>query len=571
MRLIFTFLSLICISATLVAQSIILDWAKKIGGNGYDVCNSITTDEKGNIYATGEFSSSSVDFDPGPGVFNLSASGTNIFVSKFDSLGNFVWAQSIDGNNNKDARSITIDLYGSVYITGQFAGTTDFDPSNGIHNLTSNGNYDIFICKLDSSGNFKWACQIGGILDEQGLSISIDNFGNVYTIGYFDGNVDFDPGSGIFNLTSNGLNDIFICKINSSGNFLWAKQFGSLGYDGGTSIVTDQLGNVYSTGTFSGIIDFDPDSGIFNLTSTGGADIFLSKLDSSGNFLWAKNIGGLSSDDVGQFLTVDTIGNLYVTGQFWGTVDFNPDTTSYNLTSAGNADIFVSKFDLFGNFVWAKQIGGPSHDFSYSMIIDNTQSIYITGEFQGVSDFDPDTLSYNLSSFGSWDVFIFKLDAFGHFVWAEQIGGVGDDHEGSVAIDNIGNIYIAGYFNGTADFDPGAGVFNMTSLGFVDIFIEKFRQQVVGISEDPFSISSFNVFPNPTKEFAVYSFYLTKKSSVIIRLIDLLGREVWGLEKREFLTGNHSEYMNLKGVKKGMYFLNIEVDDYSRTIKLLKQ
>ena len=190
-------------------------------------------------------------------------------------------------------------------------------------------------------GNFLWAKNSGGTGSDWGNSLATDSEGNVYTTGRFEGTADFDPGAGTFNLTSAGFEDIFISKLDSQGNFLWARKFGSSGFDFGTSIATDSEGNVYTTGSFQGTIDFDPGAGTFNLTSIEG-NLFVSKLDSQGNFEWAQNFGGFGFNR-GNSLATDSVGNVYTTGSFQGTADFDPGAGTFNLTSAGGEDIFISK------------------------------------------------------------------------------------------------------------------------------------------------------------------------------------------------------------------------------------
>ncbi len=211
-----------------------------------------------------------VDFDPGPGIFNLSASNQlDVFISKLDANGNFVWAKSMGGQavNQSYGRSISVDSSGNVFTTGNFYGTGDFDPGPGIFNLSSAGSADIFISKLDSSGFFVWAKRLGGNSDDIVYSNAIDASGNVYTTGNFYATGDFDPGPGIFNLSSAGNTDIFISKLNNNGNFVWAKRIGrQFGSEEARSIKIDAFGNIYTTGVFGGTVDVDPSSNIFNLT-----------------------------------------------------------------------------------------------------------------------------------------------------------------------------------------------------------------------------------------------------------------------------------------------------------------
>jgi hypothetical protein len=153
---------------------------------------------------------------------------------------------------------------GDVYTTGIFQDTIDFNPGTGVANLSAVGEEDVFILKLDANGNFLWAKSFGGIEMDQGYSIAIDAEGNVYTTGYFIDTVDFDPGTGVTNLSAVGGKDIFILKLDPNGNFVWAKSFGGIE---GIGIAIDGMGNVITTGYFSDTVDFDPGTGVMNLTS----------------------------------------------------------------------------------------------------------------------------------------------------------------------------------------------------------------------------------------------------------------------------------------------------------------
>ena len=451
-------------------------WAKKMGGISGDFGSSIALDASGNVFTTGFFQGTA-DFDPGAGTFNLTSQGyRDIFISKLDAAGNFVWAKKMGGtSSNDEGFSIALDGSGNVYTTGFFEGTADFNPGAGVANLTSQGYRDIFISKLDAAGNFVWAKKMGGTDLDEGYSIALDGSGNVYTTGYFEETVDFNPGAGVANLTSAGNADIFISKLDAAGNFVWAKQMGGTSVSGdiGRSIALDGSGNVYTTGSFHGTADFDPGAGTFNLTSQGHRDIFISKLDAAGNFVWAKKMGGTSSYDEGYSIALDASGNVFTTGIFQGVADFDPGAGTFNLTSAGSYDIFISKLDAAGNFVWAKQMGGIFGEESFSIALDGSGNVFTTGYFDNIVDFDPGAGTFNLTSVGSTDIFISKLDAAGNFVWAKQMGGTMDDRGQSIALDASGNVYTTGYFNGTADFDPGAGTFNLTSAGSYDIFVHK--------------------------------------------------------------------------------------------------
>ncbi|MCT7984187.1 Ig-like domain-containing protein [Laspinema sp. A4] len=453
-------------------------WAKRLGGTGIDILFGITVDSSGNVYSTGEFSGTA-DFDPGAGTFNLTTPGDyESFISKLNPDGTFAWAKQLGGTLGERSTSIAVDSSGNVYTTGIFNTTADFDPGAGTFNLTVAGSNDSYISKLNPDGTFAWATRLGGTGAESGHSIAVDSSGNVYTTGIFQGTADFDPGAGTFNLTSAGGTDNYISKLNPDGTFAWAKRLGGTGNDRGNSIAVDSSGNVYTTGSFSGsgTADFDPGAGTFNLTAAGDgsqADSYISKLNPDGTFAWAKQLGSTGSDS-GSSIAVDSSGNVYTTGYFTGTVDFDPGAGTFNLTSAGGNDSYISKLNPDGTFAWAKRLGGGAgHDEGNSIKVDSSGNVYTTGFFVGTADFDPGAGTFYLTSKGGNDSFISMLDPSGNFLWAKQLGGPVADLGKGIAVDNSGNVYTGGFFQGTADFDPGTGTANLSEAGGNDSFISK--------------------------------------------------------------------------------------------------
>ncbi len=389
----------------------------------------------------------------------------------------FNWAKKIGGSLSESGKAIKVDASGNSYIIGDFEGTVDFDPSTtSSFTLTSNGSVDFFISKLDVSGNFVWAKQIGGVFPDRAESMDIDATGNVYVSGIFNGTVDFDPNGGVVNLSTVGSSiDAFVLKMSGAGNLIWAKKFGGTMDEAAQAVTVDLSGNVYTTGYFQGTCDFDPNASTVNLVGISTNDnIFISKLNSSGAYVWAKLIGG-SVENYGSAIKTDALGNVYTAGYFSGTSDFNPGATVLNLTSNGLQDAFISKLDATGNFVWAKNFGGTGDDKVRGISIDASNNIYTVGDFYNAVDFDPSsTASYTLASFGLSDGFIHKLDQAGTFVFCKSFGGVSYDYPFSVKTDLIGNIYFGGaFYSSTVDFDPSALAYNITSVGFYDGFICK--------------------------------------------------------------------------------------------------
>lgn len=549
------FIILLLITSSLHAQSPAFEWAKSMGGTSDDKGFSIAMDANGNVYSTGFFSGTA-DFDPGAGTTNLTSNGsTDIFIQKLGAGGNLIWVKQIGGTNNDYGHSIATDANGNIYTAGRFSGTVDFDLGTGTSKLTSNGDFDIFIQKLDAGGNLLWVKQMGGIGHDLGR-LTVDASGNVYTTGNFEETVDFDPGVGTANLISNGKRDIFIQKLDTKGNFLWVKQMGGTFYDDAWSIATDANGNVYTTGDFWNTVDFDPGTGTKDLTSNGKADIFIQKLDAAGNFLWVKQMGG-QSDDTGRSISVDKSGNVYTTGHFKFTVDFDPGPGTSNLTAPGaNDDVFIQKLDPNGNFLWVKQIGKIFKDEGTSIATDAVGNVYTTG----YSDRKETYLDNS-----NYDVFIQKLDTNGNVLWYKEMGGPDDDSGNSIVTDASGNVYTTGFFQSTADFDPGAGTTNLTSNGLADIFIVKLSQPTVGISENTFT-EKFQVYPNPTSgNFAIK--FETVQKDLLVRIMTILGQTI---ETRTFKNTDFVEFELEQPT--GIYLVDVLDEKGNRTVfRLIKK
>ncbi len=209
---------------------------------------------------------------------------------------------------------IDTDAASNVYVAGNFMNTVDFDPSEAVVELTSFGQEDIFVAKYSPAGALIWVRQLGGTGRDYGFDVAVDGAGNVYATGGFRGTADFNPGAATFNLMSVGPQDAFVCKLDSSGNHVWARQFGGnsadfgASNDLGTGIDVDSAGNVHTTGLFWLTADFDPGVGVANLTSAGGSDVFVSKLDTNGNFVWARQFAGAADAGV-EDISVDAAGS----------------------------------------------------------------------------------------------------------------------------------------------------------------------------------------------------------------------------------------------------------------------
>ena len=296
--------------------------------------------------------------------------GEDAYVAKLSGdNGDVMWAQGLGGTGRDFGRSVAV----SMNITGTGAG--DVYISGG-----DNGTSTYFLAKYSVGGTQDWVKQVtSGAYPSTVTSVAVDSStGSVFTTG------------------SN-----FTQKSDSNGNVLWAK--GIIGYD----ITVDSTGNTYITGGFSGKRDFDPGSGKLILTSAGGSDVHVTKLDQNGNLGWATRIGGKGEDE-GRNIALDSANNVYVAGHFSGKVDFNPGTGTSYLTSVGSRDIFAVKLDSGANLVWAGSLSGTVDEWIRGMAVDSSDNVLLTGYFSGAVDADPSSAAYNLTSNGGYDSFLVK-------------------------------------------------------------------------------------------------------------------------------------------------------------------
>ncbi|MFL5763867.1 MAG: SBBP repeat-containing protein [Bacteroidia bacterium] len=545
-------------AATAFSQAAFL-WANRMGGAESDAGWAITSDNSGNIYSTGFFNGT-VDFDPGPGILNLTSNGQeDIFICKNDPAGNFLWAKSIGGINGDRGFAIATDPSGNVYVTGAFVGTADFDPGTGTFNLTSGSTYgDMYIVKLDPSGNLSWAKQFGGSGGIAGYSIAVGSSGEVYGTGSFTDTVDFDPGAAVFNMISTGSYDIFVCKIDAAGNFIWAKQMGgTTGTEDNVSnaIALDAAGNVYTTGAYEDVTDFDPGPGFYPLDTTG---FFVSKLDAAGNFIWAKNI--VSQNVLGNAMTVDANNDLIIAGSFSYSADFDTGPGSFVQDAGATKDAFILKMSAAGNFIWMKELGSPTGgDYAYSVRTDALGNIYSAGSFQDVADMDPGAATFDLTTNGMDDIFISKLDASGNFICASAVGGTDVDYAYGLTLDQSSNIYITGAFMNAADFDPGPGTAMHTSAGLEDIFLSAISDCTFTTNIDESKAGELSLFPNPAAE-NVFIGGLQPES--VLELYSSTGEKLHAVINRNVI--------DTSTLCKGIYLVKITDGKQTRCLKFIR-
>ena len=538
-------------------------------------------------------------------IFGTALLLTLISITVNGQTANWLWAKSAGGNNySDDGRNISIDANGNSFVVGYFQSPVITFGSFTLYNADATGNStDVFIVKYSSTGNVLWAKSAGGNSWDEGYGICVDVSGNAIITGRFQsGSIVFDS----FTLGNVGANDIFITKYDSLGNVTWAKRAGGSSFERGYAVNTDASENILLTGIFySPQIVFGNDTLV---NSGNNVDVFIAKYDSSGNPLWARS----AKDAASYSVCTDAQGNAVMTGWFNGTtITFGNDT----LTNASNAsDIFIVKYDAYGNVLWAKSAGGTNEDKCNGISADASGNTYITGFFKSSAIvFGNDTLT-NINYTGNVDdIFVAKYDSSGSVVWAKSIGGTGGDEGWSIDADVNGNTWVTGYANNTdiliASYNTLGNLLRLDSIetsnaaqmGYgiktdgngtlfltgwysspiiafgsnilnnadntgssSDVFVAKLNYGITTTIQDKLNTIMVNVFPNPFSNHLTFTFSDNKQ--ITVSLYDFLGQQIL----RQTFT--NSAKINTEQLADGIYFYELRnANGEVKNGKVLKQ
>ncbi|MBW6513273.1 MAG: SBBP repeat-containing protein [Candidatus Syntrophosphaera sp.] len=539
----------LCILAVLLAAQSTPEWvwALQAGGTGYELGQDICRDAEGNLYVIGSFTDTA---NFGPDILT-SQGGYDVFISKLDPEGNWLWTIRAGGSDQDHGNGIIADPAGNVLVIGSFRATAVF----GSTTLVSQGQEDIFVAKLDAGGNWLWAKRAGSADFEFAESIAADANGNCYISGAFSSGADF----GGTVLDSAGGRDIFVAKLDAGGNWLWARRAGGSGGDNAQAVTVDPDGNALITGSFRTNADF----GSTTLICIGFTDIFVAKLDLAGNWLWVVQAGGTHYDE-GWDLVTDSAGNVYFTGYYAADAVFGP----YNLPCEGISDSFVARLDADGNWLGVERISGSGDVYTYGIFRDSGGAIYLTGEFALTAVFGPHTLE----SMGSSDVFAAKLSADGNWLWAIPASCPNWATGWHITADDSGNAYLTGYFNNTISF----GSHVLTALGNSDAFIAKVSSGDVWTWEETLPSpagTSFlhNAWPNPFSgsQVALVKASVAEGESGTLSVHNLRGQLIssWKIG-----PGTHQFSLDGSKLPAGVYFYRLRTQntDSAKKLVLLK-
>src|SRR3569832_1180171 len=556
-------------------------WTRELGNYIY----GIAVDSAGSIYVAGDFKNAALFDSVSKTDSYLSAdSGNDFFITKFLADGSYVWTEPFNGMGADHVASVTI-ASGHLYVTGFSAGDMDFDSTAAIDIPASAGGTDVFLLNLatnastsnnnppvagsdshtaaegvaasvassvllandtDADGDglaitavsaassqggvvsynsgtvtytppvsfagvdsftysvsdgrggvttgtvnvnvtaatslsgihdYSFTQSFGGTGSDYGYGVATDSAGNVYTVGSYSATVDFDPSAGTDTRTAVGSPDIYVTRRNADGSYAWTWTAGGTGSDVAYAVAVDTLGAVYVAGAFTGSVAFGPSNPATDSlrTSAGGTDVFVVKLDAAGHFAWVRTFGSSTSDTAYALGVAND--NVYVTGVFAGTANFAPWVAGgSSRTSVGNSDVFLSCLGSDGSYRWTRTFGGGGNDRAVALAEEGNGNVYNTNKASiigttGTVNFNPQGTG-DVKTVQGTDGFVSQWHPDGSYGWTRLIGGSGVDVSNAVVVNTWGEIYLTGVYNGTVDFEPGAGVDQRTtSNSNGDVFV----------------------------------------------------------------------------------------------------
>jgi Secretion system C-terminal sorting domain len=546
-----------------------------IGGAGDDVANGMDIDPSGNWYLTGSFMGQNVDFDPGPLPAFMTAVGKlDIWIAKYNSLGKYLWVKAIGNLDKEYANKTCYDSKDNWMVTGGFLGSPaiDFDASQALEIVFNPGNECGFVMIYNSIGNYVNAWVIGGDTKAEVMDVACDNSGNVYVTGFVSGkNINFVE-NGSLNAVAKGSKDFFIAKYDSNGNLKWQRMIGKSGSEcKGMGINVTGSGEIVVTGYFTGNgVDFNPGGTPTSLSSAGDKDAFLAKYNTSGVNILAMALGG-SAEDIGRSAIHLPNSAIAVTGEFQSiSLNLDPLGSSKIVSTKGDRDVFIAKYNSTGKMAWGDSFGGTSNDSPSEIAEDVNGDIFFTGGFNSSKiDFGGRSISTN----GNEDVLMGAYTKAGTFKWASNIGSSKDDRGNSLDFDATGSLVLCGSFSGSdMNFNPAGTPNIIASNGSKDWFAGSYNQLPTGISTPGMIEAEISFYPNPVSDYIQLGFgdNMKNNTDVQLRVYDLTGRLVFqSVGDRVKLESDLQSF--IPAMSKGFYNLEFISKEYRTVKKLVKQ
>jgi hypothetical protein len=517
------------------------------------------------------------------------------------------WVQLLGGNGADYVSKIVVDQQANVYGIGHFR--------DSLNQNQSFGNEDILIFKYNPNGQLIWTKQLGSIGEDLGKDIAINDNGDLFITGHYRNTLYYDNDS----LVSLGNTDAFVAKLDLQGNFSWVKSIGNTGFETGTSIACDALGNSYVAGTFEDSLSINNQ----NLQTYGTLNNFIIQLNPAGNLGWKNSIGTPTFDNL-KDIQLDANGNVYVVGHFRAVLS----GTLGQLNSNGDQDALLLKLDTNGQLLWWKNQGGSFADYGFALKI-QAPYLYWTGAYK-------DSMLVNglpLISAGEYDAFLIQADLQGNTNWIQEVGGLDDSKGLDLATTSDGKIYLAGYFEGTAlwandsfssrsprhvpsdifiseyssngsylsvqtmqgpmnDFATGIvaidssfyvtgvcqdsiyfdSLLEISQAGSLDIFIAKYHKSILtNLAPTHTSTLNCQLYPNPSQALAHLDFELKETSFIELIIHTYSGQILRRFFQANQASGQQKITFKTAGLPNGFYYIEIKTKDQYQQLPLIIQ
>lgn len=425
--------------ASVVEAEPTYNWTRTFGGSEPEICEAVAVSLQGDVYVVGGFQVTA-DMDPTAAIDNRNANGYDIFITKLNSDGSYGWSKTYWSSSGQYATCVAVDNFGDVVVAGLFTNTVDFDPTENVDVQGQPGDHApwMFVTKLHTDGTYAWTRSIGFGVIPTAVAVGPDN--GIAVTGAFgeSGPVDFDPSQGVDTRNVLGVKDAFVTTLRANGDYGWTRTFGSTSpfpNEDGLGIAITKNNEVVVTGRFRDTVDFDPGGGVEMHMAAGAEDGFVTKFDAHGGHSWTSTFGS-SGYDAGNGIAVDSVGNVYVTGEVNGVLGLH-----------------VRKLDSSGNEEWVSpNVGGTK------IALDRSEFPIALGGWNG-------------------DIATTKLDRLGQVVWSTVVDTDIPASATAYAIgaDGRNNVILAGSYYTTVDFDTSGGVDPHTSNGSRDVFVSSYR------------------------------------------------------------------------------------------------
>lgn len=448
------------------AQDNVYQWANKVGINGQDRFLATSLDDNGNTYSVGSFTNA-IQIN---GTTYTSNGNSDLMIIKFNSLGQVVWALSLGGNGEDGATSVAYDN-GFLYVGGYFSSSVNFDPANSLNVLTSEGGKDAFVLKIDTLGDFVWVKQWSGVDEQQVKDVVVNSAHEILVVGNFEGVSKLDPNAAI-TTNSQGAKDFFVTKLDAAGSTIWTRNWGGIDDDEVKGVAVSSADEILLTGYFKDEVQFDTTAGATPLQSAGLEDLFVLKLTNSGHFDWCITLPN-ADRSIGNDLAIENA-EIALVGSFSGTISLSVNGVHQNIVSNGFQDMFIAKLDANnGDFMWISTAGSNSYDEALAVQMDALGDVYAAGYFASTIQFDA---NHSLSSSGFFDAFAVKFTNNGSCEWAKRFSGTNNEQANDILVTPTFEVYVVGEFAQTVDFNPSIANNSLTTDGSTDAFIVKLQK-----------------------------------------------------------------------------------------------